>query len=238
MIGCSDEECSNDAQTPSFMNSIDKPVIYLYGYDDEQVEVNVKFDGTIDCVYPKMTDNKWKVKAQKDGTLKVGGKEYRYLFWEGLSDAKFDFSEGYCIKGDKTEKFLDESLTMLGLTDKEKNDFIVYWLPRMKKNPYNVISFQSSAYTDISKLNVDPAPNTTVRIFMAYYPSDEEVEIKSQKLQTGPSRDGKTVVEWGGTQVNPESLKSEGSILSGFESISDEALIEKLVIFHYKFTYS
>jgi hypothetical protein len=39
-----------------------------------------------------------------------------------------------------------------------------------------------------------------IRVFMAWYPSQEYVSIEKQELIT-PSRQGFTVVEWGGTQT-------------------------------------
>ena len=68
-----------------------------------------------------------------------------------------------------------------GLTDKEADDFITYWLPLMQENPYNIISFQTDAYTDSAKLEVVPSPDTVIRVFMAYKASDEFVEIDTSK---------------------------------------------------------
>ena len=87
-----------------------------------------------------------------------------------------------------------------GLTPREANEFIIYWLPLMQENPYNVISFQTEAYTSTALLDVTPAPDSTIRIMMAYYPSDEAVEILPQRFET-PVREGFTVVEWGGSRV-------------------------------------
>jgi hypothetical protein len=70
----------------------------------------------------------------------------------------------------------------------------------MEQNPYNVISFQTEAYTSTAVLEVIPTPDSTIRIMMAYYPSDEAVEILPQHLET-PVREGFTVVEWGGSRV-------------------------------------
>ena len=197
------------------MVTLDEPVIYLYGYDNEKVEVSVNLTGKLTCTYPKMESNKWTVTATKDGRLIKGSREYNYLFWEGTTDKPFDFSQGNCVEGSKTEKFLEQSLARLGLKNKEINDFMVYWLPKMQNNPYNVISFQTKAYTDIAKLNVSPAPKNKVRVFMAWYPSDTAVEIKAQKFENSVTRNDKetTVVEWGGTQVNKDTLISTSAFM-------------------------
>ncbi|MBQ8831395.1 MAG: hypothetical protein IJ017_07325 [Oscillospiraceae bacterium] len=70
----------------------------------------------------------------------------------------------------------------------------------MEPNPYNIIAFQNDAYTENAVLTVTPAPDTVIRVFMAWKASGEAVEIKPQEL-TAPERVGFTVVEWGGTEV-------------------------------------
>ncbi len=56
---------------------------------------------------------------------------------------RYDLSKGFCVAGSDTESFLREKLTYMGLTEEEMNEFIVYWLPRMEHNRFNLISFQS-----------------------------------------------------------------------------------------------
>ena len=70
----------------------------------------------------------------------------------------------------------------------------------MEKNPYNVISFQTDAYTDAAGLTVSPQPDSVIRVFMTWYAADQAVEIPAQEL-TAPERQGFTVVEWGGSMV-------------------------------------
>ena len=84
--------------------------------------------------------------------------------------------------------------------NKEANEFIVYWLPLMKGNPYNLIAFQSDSYTQTAQLSIEPAPDTLLRVFMAWKPLESAVDISAQNL-TAPVRTGFTAVEWGGCQV-------------------------------------
>ena len=114
--------------------------------------------------------------------------------------AEFDFSKGFCVKGEDTAKFLETALAELGLTRREANEFIVYWLPLMEANEYNVISFQGANYEEFAKLNVEPVPDTIIRVYMAWYGTDEEIDIEPQEL-TAPERNGFTVIEWGGSEV-------------------------------------
>ena len=88
----------------------------------------------------------------------------------------------------------------MGLTDKEANEFIIFWMPKMEENVYNLISFQSEIYTDNAVLTVDPLPDTMIRVFMAWYSIDEPIEIVPQEL-SAPERQGFTVIEWGGAEI-------------------------------------
>lgn len=177
-----------------------KPVIYLYPEAETEVAVKLAVDGGLTCTYPAYGEG-WHVTAAPDGTLTgENGQTYSYLYWEGEINAAFDLSTGFCVKGADTAAFLEDALESLGLNRREANEFIIYWLPLMEPNPYNIISFQTDTYTDAAKLDISPAPDTVIRVFMAWQASDESVQISPQTLST-PPRSGFTVVEWGGTQI-------------------------------------
>lgn len=180
--------------------SNEKPVIYLYPEQGEEVSVRLDYDGKLTCTYPEY-DNGWHVTAAPDGRITdENGQEYNYLYWEGETEQEYDFSEGFCVAGEDTAEFLEDALEKLGLTRREANEFIVYWLPRMEQNEYNLISFQSEAYTDHARLSIQPEPDTVIRVFMAYKPVENEQEIPEQTL-AAPERSGFAVVEWGGCEL-------------------------------------
>ena len=177
-----------------------KPVIYLYPEEKKEVTVTLNYNGKLTCTYP-FYDNGWTVTANPDGTLTdANGQTYNYLYWEGETDAQYDLSKGFCVKGEDTAEFLEYALAELGLTRREANEFIVFWLPMMQNNEYNIISFQGIAYTDSAKLNINPAPDTLIRVFMAWQASEINVNIPEQELNA-PAREGFTIVEWGGTEI-------------------------------------
>ena len=177
-----------------------KPVIYLYPEKETNISVELTLDGRLTCTYPKYS-NGWVVTAAPDGTLTdKNGQTYNYLYWEGETYAKYDMSKGFCVKGKDTAAFLEGALEQLGLTRREANEFIVYWLPLMEQNEYNIISFQTDIYTEAAQLKVNPAPDTLIRVFMAWQASETAVDLPEQEL-TAPERNGFTVVEWGGTEL-------------------------------------
>ena len=95
---------------------------------------------------------------------------------------------------------MQETLAEIGLTPREYNEFIVYWLPLMEDNPYNLITFQGDAYTDGAKLSITPKPDSLLRVFMAWMPLEEPMEIDAPEIKPF-ERNGFTVVEWGGAEI-------------------------------------
>ena len=111
-----------------------------------------------------------------------------------------DFSTGFCVAGKDVEEFLQDKLSYMGMNEKEINDFMVYWLPQMQDNSYNIISFQKNNYVETAVLDVTPVPDTSIRVFMAWKKSANKVDIKTQQLDK-VERKGFTLVEWGGGEV-------------------------------------
>ena len=180
----------------------DKPVLYLYPEKETDVDVKVSLNNMyFTCTYPEY-GNGWSVTAKPDGTLinKKDNKEYSYLYWELGGKQNYDFSKGFVVKGSDTAEFFQKALSEMGLTPREYNEFIVYWLPKMQNNEYNLISFQNEEYTDNVRLDISPKPDSTLRVFMAYKALDEKIEVEPQEFEPF-ERKGFTVVEWGGAQV-------------------------------------
>ena len=178
-----------------------KPVIYLYPEEETDVTVRLDYDGTLTCTYPAYEDG-WTVTAAPDGTLRdEAGQTYSYLYWEGVTRTEYNFSRGFCVPGADPAAFLEDALSRLGLTRREANEFIVYWLPRMAANPYNLIAFQAEAYTDHARLTVTPEPDSLLRVFMAWKPLEAPMDLPAQELPAF-ARTGFTVVEWGGAELS------------------------------------
>jgi len=179
-----------------------KPIIYIYPETDNMnVSVTLSNPDKITCSYPKY-DNGWDVVVNKDGTIKEQGKERSYysLYWEGLIHKK-DFKDGFVVKGEDTAAFLEEKLELLGLNEKEAEEFIIYWLPKMEKNNYNLIRFlEDDEYNEEMELIVDPKPDTLIRVQMQFKPLLFKKDIPEQKLGK-VDRKGYTVVEWGASEV-------------------------------------
>ena len=185
-----------------------KPVIYLYPEDTTEVSVKVSDPERFLVTYPIYGDG-WKVTAESDGTLTdlETLRTYYSLYYESdvpeittCSEAK----EGFLVAGEDAKEFLEEKLEILGLTDQEAEEMIIYWLPKLSEQEYNLIRFASREEIDEAMgLNISPEPDSVIRVWMVWegVSAEEatalESELTEQELTT-PERDGFTVVEWGG----------------------------------------
>lgn len=191
----------------SMMDGVAKPIIYFYPEEETNISVQLAFDGKLSHTYPKYNHG-WKVTASPDGTLKdQTEKEYYALYWEGHETTPLSIPNGTVLKGNETIAFLEEELPKMGLNAKETNEFIIYWMPHLENNKYNLIHFASTEYTNMAQLNVTPKPETMIRVMMVFQPSDLPVEIIKQNLsELYKERKGFTVVEWGGRQIQKPRL--------------------------------
>ena len=201
-----------------------KPIIYLYPEKKEKVKVKFQYPEKLICTYPKYKEQ-WEVMAEPSGDLvdcETGRKLYA-LYWEGNRNSKPKIEQGFCVKGEDSINFLEEKLALLGLNEREAEEFIVYWLPKVEKNPYNLIKFELTEDVNINMpLEINPKPDTLIRVIMVFKKVQKFVEIEPQKIIT-PERKGFTVVEWGGTRIQfykkareRENLNKDKIVLIGF----------------------
>lgn len=186
----------------SYQVTTAKPIIYLYPEAETEVTVTLGYPEKITISYPKYEDG-WKVTAKPDGTLiyTETGRELYSLYWEGENNIDIDTKEGFVVKGEDSAKFLEEKLAILGLNEREAEEFIVYWLPQLEANKYNFIRFETiDKINNDMPLDINPKPDTLIRVWMEFKKLDKYEEVKEQQLQT-PERKGFVAVEWGGIKL-------------------------------------
>lgn len=183
--------------------SIDKPIIYLYPTEETETSVKLLNAEKITCSYPKYIDE-WNVLAKTNGDLidLNTGRNLYSLYYESESVEKFSVSqEGFVVKGEDSAKFLEEKLEILGLTEREVEEFIIYWLPKLESNKYNYIRFATNEEINNNMpLEINPNPDTVIRVLMTFKGLENPIDVEEQKLIT-PERKGFVAVEWGGTEI-------------------------------------
>ena len=180
-----------------------KPIIYLYPTQDMEVFVKLGYNDNITVSYPKYVSG-WKVLAKTDGTLidLTTDRNLYALYYESKNIVSFkEQDNGFVVKGEDSAKFLEEKLSILGLTEREAQEFIIYWLPKLESNKYNYIRFATNEEINNNMpLEINPNPDTIIRVLMTFKGLEKTIEVEEQKLDS-PERKGFTVVEWGGTEI-------------------------------------
>lgn len=164
-----------------------KPIIYLYPTEDTEVNIKLGYSQNLTTSYPKY-ENDWKVIASRNGTMiDMNTKRKLYcLYYECHNKIDFKIEkDGFIVKDEDVAIFLEEKLSILGLNERETEEFIIYWLPILESNRYNYIRF--ATIDEINKnmpLIVNPNPETIIRILMTYKGLNNPIEVKEQKLIT------------------------------------------------------
>jgi hypothetical protein len=176
----------------------------LYPTDTIQAHVRIDYQGDLIHTYPRYPIQGWRVTAFPDGTLYDDhGRSYYALFWEGSQTYAAIPTSGIQVAGHESLAFLENALSRLGLSEREANEFILFWLPQMEKNAYNLVHFSTDAYAASVPLHIEPKPDVQLRIMMSLIPLHHPIDFPIQQIPTySIKRNGFTVVEWGG-QILP-----------------------------------
>ena len=190
--------------------SVKKPVIYLYPEEETQIEIQLSTTGQSSFTYPEYK-NGWSVLADSQGNITTGNETYNYLFWESeqVFDASLvDRNQGVIVAKKDLLTFLESSLNTFGFNAKERADFITYWIPRMNDATNLYIYFLFNDACDaFATLNISPKPAQIARFYMLWANAGtdyDEIGMLPQEIPTF-KRDGFTVLEWGGAEIESKS---------------------------------
>ena len=189
-----------------------KPVLYLYPSRTMRLSVSLDYEGTLTYTYPTPQARAdgavtWRMTASPDGDLTdASGRHYPSLFWEGEGHTTFAQNEGFIVDADAATGFLEEKLSILGLSEREAAEFITFWGPRITERGRALVTFATDEYarravyrfTDTSS-GIEVVPETFIRVYVVIG-EVPQTAVPEQKLVPAPARTGFTAVEWGGTE--------------------------------------
>ena len=180
---------------------VKKPVIYFYPEEEMDLEVAYVEEERLLTTYPKY-ENGWNIHLQEDGTFTVPGsdREYYALFFDETLDFEVDFSTGFYVTKDNAISFLEEKMDYMGFTNRETDEFIMFWLPILENNEKSLVYFeQTEERNEECPLEFSVEPETLIRTIIHIKKVDGPTNIQEQQL-IHQERTGFTVTEWGGSQ--------------------------------------
>lgn len=204
---------------------VKKPVIYAYSNKDLNFELTVKAKGYLNFVYPPMLPNgQWSLQIKENQLYDFATDlTYPYLFWESLqyqahyqtasaNDYKDVISYQDVYRGDIVARtdlltYLDTSLTEIGFSDREKIDFITFWVPQMKQYDYFLVQFLFDEECEqFATYEIKPAPDHLNRVYMLYsgYENNRPYIKNVSRPLKKMTRKGFYLVDWGGVNIQIE----------------------------------
>ena len=141
--------------------------------------------------------NYWDVFVDTTGTI---DNNYRYLFYESVQPDEWQRYEGWIVEQDDLESFFEENLLQYGFNGVEIDDFIEYWIPRLKSNKYYWIYPQTQEEINpLIDLSFSITPDNIRRLFYYIHGDDElpKNPIQEPAIDNTFEREGFFVVEWG-----------------------------------------
>jgi hypothetical protein len=173
-----------------------KPNLYLYPEEKTKMSVSMDFPhgGKViesDPAYPAKWEN---IKVKPDGTI---NNKYDYLFYECEIPDFWQYVDGWVIKQEDLPGFFEQNLAAYGFNEKEIKDFIDFWIPELKDDPYYMILPQyTEMVNQVIKLWITPRPDKLMRLHYVISGSAFDFELPEPEIPAF-KREGFTAVEWG-----------------------------------------
>lgn len=193
--GCKDNSTEpNDTDTTSA--HVRKPNLYIYPNNNISLFVEIDFPKGGDIVesIPEYNDF-WSIEVEPTGKI---NNDYDYLYYE-CDVPSFEQKEyGWIIKQDNLKIFFDDNLKQSGFNEKEKNDFLEYWIPELVNYKYYEIYPQYIATLDkVIKINFSIEPNNFYRLcYLIIGRDDNNLKLKEPEIESATRLDY-FAVEWG-----------------------------------------
>lgn len=147
-----------------------KPVIYVYDSQNRENSVSISLpeSAKFTKVIPDFTSNNiWKFSTDNESNISVEGQNYPYLYYSTLRKDYDDNGYWWTVSYDDLENFLNNKLDYINFNEKEKSDFLEYWLPEFKPWYVYSISFKfNEQFEPYAKLDFEIKPDKIFRVFM------------------------------------------------------------------------
>ena len=184
-----------------------KPVVYLYPESSAKISVKVKpTQGKITISDPLYPEGGWNVVADPASNIAYKNATYPYLYYETEVAGYKIPEEGFVFDKKNIAKELRSLVEKLGLRGVETNDFVSYWVGRFDrdiKTDHIFVGVITEEEMDrVVPLEITPKPATVIRVRLYFEEADKNLIPSAPSLPSTKSRQGFTVVEWGGILDN------------------------------------
>ena len=173
-----------------------KPNIYIHPIKKLSLDVNIFFPngGTVVKSIPSY-DQGWHINVDTTGKINNAND---YLFYESDQPDGWQYQTGWAMDRDSLKDFFSRNMAEYGFNTHEIDDFIEYWIPRLKSAKYYLIYPQEKEIIDkLIKVDFSLKPDNYLRLFYRVMASDIKVKLQSHTRKSTFRKDGFYVTEWG-----------------------------------------
>lgn len=189
-------EPDDDEEECDTCNMVYKPNIYIYPTKriDLSVKLNFPLGGEIVTSIPEYGTG-WNINIDTSGLI---NNSYSYLFYESTQPNIWQRQHGWIIQTDKLESFFRHNMFDYGFEGREIEDFIEYWIPRLKDYPlYSICPQTKSIIDDVIQLDFSKKPENILRLFYVIKGQNQLQEKLIEPTIDDFKREGYFVTEWG-----------------------------------------
>ena len=175
---------------------VDKPNIYLYPEETIELDVDIVFPhgGRVTRSIPDYGDG-WHITAEPTGVIDG---EYECLFYEASVPDWGQYAAGWVVGREELEDFFSDNMAQTGFIQKEIDDFIEYWIPRLVEYPYYAIYPQyNEELEDMIRLEFSTPPTSVIRLIYSVRGLEKNTLRILEPVIPAFEREGFTVTEWG-----------------------------------------
>lgn len=185
-----------------------KPNIYFSKIPSKGAKVQIKLPkGSRMIATAPAMEKTWNILGTKDGGLMIGDTKYGYIHYDFRNQlAGLQNTEGYCTAKENLVGSVVGILKELKFTEASRQDFTDYFTTKIPNSKeYCVYPQLEKQIATISRLNIQPKPDSFLRINFVIVPSEAR-ELTKSKFSKKPTKEWKTpnfektgfsVQEWG-----------------------------------------
>jgi hypothetical protein len=173
-----------------------KPNIYLYPEETRELDVDIVFPhgGRVTTSIPEY-DNGWHVTVEPNGIIDG---QYEFLFYESLQPDRGQYVAGWVVAGEELEDFFANNMALTGFNQKEIDDFIEYWIPRLTEDPhYGIYPQYNDQLEDMIQIEFSAQPQSLIRLIYSIRGLQDNNLNVQEPIIPAFRREGFTVTEWG-----------------------------------------